>query len=202
MDSRGGTLLHRTFVRHLFAIALVATTFALRSWLIPLTGTGACLVVYLTFLTKRRARSQNATRQLRESEEKYRINQAVLDSMAANIAVIDREGNIIAVNDAWKRFAYENDGAAVADSVGVNYLHVCSDAPNSRNGGWAALNGIEAVLNGTRHNFELEYPCHSPSEKRWFLMSVTPLRGERGGAVITNQRFSLGEWQGYSSSKL
>jgi len=186
MDSRGGTLLHRTFVRHLFAIALVATTFALRSWLIPLTGTGALLVVYLTFLTKKRARSQNANRQLRESEEKYRINQAVLDSMAANIAVIDREGNIIAVNDAWKRFAYENDGAAVADSVGVNYLHVCSDAPNSRNGGWAALNGIEAVLNGTRHNFELEYPCHSPSEKRWFLMSVTPLRGGGGGAVVTH----------------
>jgi len=69
MDSRGGTLLHRTFVRHLFAIALVATTFALRSWLIPLTGTGALLVVYLTFLTKKRARSQNANRQLRESEE-------------------------------------------------------------------------------------------------------------------------------------
>jgi PAS domain-containing protein len=109
--------------------------------------------------------------------------------MAANIAVIDSEGNITAVNDAWKRFAHENDGAAVADSVGVNYLDVCSDAPDSRNGGWAALNGIQAVLNGTRHDFELEYSCHSPSEKRWFLMSVTPLRGERGergGAVVTH----------------
>jgi len=186
MGSRGWTLFPNTFVRYFFAIALAASTFALRSWLIPLTGTGALIVVYLTFLTKKRARSRNANRQLREADERYRINQAVLDSMAANIAVIDREGNITAVNDAWKRFAYENDGAAVADSVGVNYLHVCSDSPASRNGGWAALNGIQAVLNGTRHNFELEYPCHSPSEKRWFLMSVTPLRGERGGAVVTH----------------
>jgi len=189
MDSRGGTLLHDTFVLYLFAIALVATTFALRSWLIPLTATGALIVVYLTLLTKKRARLQNDNRQLRDSEEKYRISQAVLDSMAANIAVIDSEGNITAVNDAWKRFAHENDGAAVADSVGVNYLDVCSDAPDSRNGGWAALNGIQAVLNGTRHDFELEYSCHSPSEKRWFLMSVTPLRGERGergGAVVTH----------------
>ena len=40
------------------------------------------------------------------------------------------------------------------------------------------------MLDGTRHNFILEYPCHSPSEKRWFLMSVTPLLGERGGAVV------------------
>ena len=114
------------------------------------------------------------------------LNQAVLGSLAATIAVLDRDGNIIAVNDAWKRFARENDGAAVADSVGVNYLQVCRDAPESRDGGSAALNGIQAVLNGTRHNFELEYPCHSPSEKRWFLMSVTPLLGERGGAVVTH----------------
>ena len=100
MGSRGGTLFHNIFVRYLFAIALVASTFALRSWLIPLTGTGALIVIYLTFLTNKRARSRNANRQLREADERYRINQAVLDSMAANIAVIDREGNITAVNDA------------------------------------------------------------------------------------------------------
>jgi PAS domain S-box-containing protein len=126
----------------------------------------------------------------KQTEEALRrtqaLNQAVLGSVAANIAVLDREGNIIAVNEAWKRFAYENDGAAVADCVGVNYLQVCRDAPESGDGGWAALTGIQAVLDGTRHNFVLEYPCHSPREKRWFLMSVTPLLGERGGAVVTH----------------
>ena len=113
------------------------------------------------------------------------LNQAVLGSLASNIAVLDRGGNIIAVNEAWKRFAYENDGAAVADSVGVNYLQACGDAP-SGNGGWAARNGIQAVLDRTLPNFVLEYSCHSPSEKRWFLMSVTPLLGERGGAVVSH----------------
>ena len=100
MGSRGWTLFPNTFVRSFFAVALAASTFALRSWLIPLTATGALIVVYLTLLTKKRARLQNDNRQLRDSEEKYRISQAVLDSMAANIAVIDREGNITAVNDA------------------------------------------------------------------------------------------------------
>jgi PAS domain S-box-containing protein len=149
------------------------------------------VVVYLTFLTKKGSRSfQNANRQVRESEEALRrtqaLNQAVLGSLAATIAVLDREGNIIAVNEAWKRFAKENGGAAVADSVGVNYLQVCRDASGSRDGGWAALNGIQSVLDGTLHNFVLEYPCHSPSEKRWFLMSVTPLHGEPGGTVVTH----------------
>ena len=114
------------------------------------------------------------------------LNQAVLGSLAANIAVLDKEGNIIAVNKAWKRFAYENDGAAVAESVGVNYLQVCSNAPESGDGGWAALNGIQGVLDGTLPDFALEYPCHSPSKKRWFLMSVTPLLGEQGGAVVSH----------------
>ena len=114
------------------------------------------------------------------------LNQAVLGSLAANIAVLDREGGIIAVNEAWKRFACENDGAAVAESVGINYLRVCRDSPESKDGGRAALNGIQAVLDGTLPNFVFEYPCHSPSEKRWFLMSVTPLLGERGGAVVTH----------------
>src|SRR5262245_965624 len=121
---------------------------------------------------------------LRESQA---LNQAVLDSLAANIAVLDRDGNIIAVNEDWRRFARENDGAAFADSVGINYLDVCRRAQEQGDGQIeATLAGIQAVLDGARPNFTAEYPCHSPSEKRWFLMSVTPLDGERGGAVVAH----------------
>ena len=121
---------------------------------------------------------------LRESQA---LNQAVLDSIAANIAVLDRDGNIIAVNEDWNRFAQENGGAAIADSVGINYLDVCRRAQEQGNGEIeATLDGIQAVLDGARANFTIEYPCHSPNEKRWFLMSATPLGGERGGVVVTH----------------
>jgi PAS domain S-box-containing protein len=46
MDARGGTLLHSTFVRYLFAIATVASTFALREWLVPFIGTDAPLMLF------------------------------------------------------------------------------------------------------------------------------------------------------------
>jgi PAS domain S-box-containing protein len=39
-------LFHNTIVRYLFAIATVASTFALRIWLVPLTGTGAPFVLF------------------------------------------------------------------------------------------------------------------------------------------------------------
>jgi PAS domain S-box-containing protein len=121
---------------------------------------------------------------LRESQA---LNQAVIDSLAANIAVLDRDGNIIAVNEDWRRFARENGGAAIADSVGINYLDVCRRAQKRGDGQIeATLDGIQAVLDGARDNFTVEYPCHSPSEQRWFLMSVTPLGGERGGAVVAH----------------
>src|SRR5262245_546419 len=46
MEARVGTLFHNTFVRYLFAIATVATTFALASWLIHFAGTGAPFVLF------------------------------------------------------------------------------------------------------------------------------------------------------------
>jgi PAS domain S-box-containing protein len=121
---------------------------------------------------------------LRESQA---LNEAVLGSLASHIAVLDSDGNIIAVNEAWKRFARENGGAAIADSVGINYMDVCRRAQERGNGEVGeALVGIQAVMDGARANFAVEYTCHSPSEKRWFVMSVTPLGGERGGAVVSH----------------
>src|SRR5262245_24696613 len=121
---------------------------------------------------------------LRESRA---LKQAVLDSLAANIAVLDRDGNIIAVNEDWRRFARENGGAAIADSVGINYLDVCRRAQEQGDGQIEATQaGIQAVLDGARANLTAEYPCHSPSEKRRFLMSATPRHGERGGAVVAH----------------
>jgi PAS domain S-box-containing protein len=119
---------------------------------------------------------------LRKSEE---LNKSVLRSLASHIAVLDRDGNIIAVNEAWKRFAYENGGDADAD-VGVNYLDVCRRSHEHDDDARNVLNGIQAVLGGTLSDFALEYPCHSPDQQRWFLMSVTPLLGERSGAVVTH----------------
>src|SRR5678815_4679299 len=46
MEARVETLFHNTFVRYLFAIATVASTFALGVWLIPFTGTGAPFVLF------------------------------------------------------------------------------------------------------------------------------------------------------------
>jgi light-regulated signal transduction histidine kinase (bacteriophytochrome) len=41
------------------------------------------------------------------------------------------------------------------------------------------------VLSGNTKTLSLEYPCHSPIEKRWFLMTVTPLTpNELRGVIV------------------
>jgi diguanylate cyclase (GGDEF)-like protein/PAS domain S-box-containing protein len=113
---------------------------------------------------------------------------AVLNSISSQIAVLDADGTIVQVNEAWSAFALDNGGTdALADGVEINYLEVCQSAHGPlADEAPLAVDGIRAVLSGARASFELEYPCHSPAEKRWFLMTVTPFRDALGGAVISH----------------
>lgn len=114
------------------------------------------------------------------------FERAILDSLALNIAVIDSRGEILAVNAAWQKFAVANDMSDQSMGIGANYLDVCRSAradPNAR----AALEGILEVLGGKRPVFCHVYPCHSPSEKRWFAMHAMPLVDYPDCVVISHQ---------------
>lgn len=144
--------------------------------------TGA--ITSFTDITERKLAEET----LRASEE---LNTAVISSLSAQIAVMDSEGNITAVNQAWQEFAQENNGKSDRTGVGINYLQICrKSAGKFSEHASEALTGIEAVLKGNLPFFSLEYPCHSPKEHRWFLLNVTPFRGEPGGAVISHQNIT------------
>lgn len=123
-------------------------------------------------------------------EEKLRdsdaLNTSILDSLTSQIAVLDAQGVIISVNNAWRDFAKTNGIPAHNDMLGVNYLEVCKHAINQPYGdeASAAYKGIKAVLNGEQGAFSLEYPCHSPNKQRWFYMTVSPLQSSRHGVVV------------------
>ncbi|MCV2370118.1 sensor histidine kinase [Roseateles oligotrophus] len=129
---------------------------------------------------------KKAEKALRESEA---FNLAVLNSVAAEIAVLDRKGIIIAVNQPWRQFA-EANGGPKNGSVGHSYLDNCRSsgdpAQATDSSPLEAHAGIAAVLSGSKRSFNLEYPCDSPTEQRWFAMNVTPLSRDEGGAVISH----------------
>jgi len=89
---------------------------------------------------------------------------AILDSADSNIAVPDRAGNIVAVNEAWRRFAEANAGNLLPSSgIGINYLEVCravtgAEAEQAED----VQQGVQAVLTGELNQYTLDYACHSP----------------------------------------
>jgi hypothetical protein len=90
-----------------------------------------------------------------------------LKTLSVSAAILDTSGTILAVNDTWREFAEANGLRLPNDGVGANYLQYIDDGEFRRD--------LEAFLAGRRNLFTLVYPCHSPSEKRWFSLIAIPL---------------------------
>ena len=116
------------------------------------------------------------------------MKSAILASLSSAVAVLDRDGRVIAVNESWTRFGAEPEATAYAGfPVGAHYLAICRQAvregvPQSSK----VLSGIEEVLHGSRRGFAFEYSCGSPGSERWFALSVVPLNRPAGGAVVSH----------------
>ena len=139
-------------------------------------GTPLRMAGTITDITARKQAEQS----LRESQ---RFLQSTLDALSAHVAILDEHGTIIKVNAAWNCFARENNLSR--DIVGQNYLHICDTATGSSSAGAAAaVAGIRKIMAGLDEVFELEYPCHSPQEQRWFTLRVTRFAGEGPVRVV------------------
>ena len=122
--------------------------------------------------------------------------QHIIDALSEHIAVLNSAGVITLVNTAWRKFAEANgDPELVHSGPGVNYLEVCKDIHEPPNDPTAlsAQRGVREVLEGRRSHFSLEYPCHSPTEERWFVMHVSTVGGEQPGAVVSH--VNITEWR-------
>ncbi|PPQ31413.1 hypothetical protein CCR94_08890 [Rhodoblastus sphagnicola] len=113
------------------------------------------------------------------------------EAFPAHVAVLDENGAIMLVNRAWTAFAAANGAGVRGLAVGANYLDVCRVASRDDRTAREALEGLEAVLAGARPRFEMEYPCDSPTERRWFLMNVDALDPKLPvGAIVSHQDIS------------
>lgn len=112
----------------------------------------------------------------------------ILASLAAHVAVVDRDGTIIAVNQAWTDFTLANSAVpADATGVGANYIDACVAGVRGGSPGAAeALAIVQAACRGEGGNSTVEYVASAPDGDRWFVMMAHPLRRSGGGAVVTH----------------
>lgn len=69
--------------------------------------------------------------------------------------------------------------------IGVSYIDVCEKAsgPYSQEAS-EVVQAIRSILAGTIESYFKEYPCHSPSEKRWFQVRLSKFEDETGIKVV------------------
>jgi len=117
-----------------------------------------------------------------------------LDELPEHKAIVDNSGVIVAVNKAWKRFARDNGAELSKVLEGANYLDVCERATGEQSHYAQSFGeGLRSVLSSREERFAMEYPCHSPTERRWFVGRVEHFAdGDSPMALVAHENVTPG----------
>ena len=118
--------------------------------------------------------------------------QFALDAILSSMAVLNERGDIVAANLPWREFSRVNGGSSGTYRAATNYLNVCDEATGTGSeDSHAMAEGIRAVMRGSKGQFELEYSCDSPTERRQFIARVTRFDFEgKVHIVVTHDNIS------------
>ena len=117
------------------------------------------------------------------------FQQAVFDSISAQIAVLDEAGTIVQTNAAWRSYASE---LCCGESVGRDYLAVLSDlVAQEQQAGLAVAAGFHAVMAGDIPHFHAEEPMQSPCGKHWFTIRIMPVHDAAHRMVVMHEDVSV-----------
>jgi len=108
-----------------------------------------------------------------------------------HVVVLDNLGTVLAVNLPSDRHTMENGATLSTATIGINYLDLCRQS--IAKGGpdvHGMIDGLEEVLNGTRSEFETEYPCLAPGREEWFSMHAQRMRSENAGVILSHMKIT------------
>lgn len=121
------------------------------------------------------------SRSVRRSALQESIAERLLEAVADQAALVDEHCVIRHTNEAWREFARQNGAPPTAVGRGVSYLEVCRDSERDPSVALVRTRLAE-VATGKWRSWRHVYPCHSPTERRWFLLRAGHVQG--GGALV------------------
>jgi diguanylate cyclase (GGDEF)-like protein/PAS domain S-box-containing protein len=115
--------------------------------------------------------------------DRMALGWSALDSLDAQVVILDRDARIVAVNASWRTFAADQDKALFG--VGGNFLAACRTCTVG-DCGERAVQGTTGVLAEAIPAFMMEFPSATGHEERWLQLRVRPLRlPGNDGALVT-----------------
>jgi PAS domain S-box-containing protein len=127
-----------------------------------------------------------AQENLRQAVQMQRMT---LDAIPAHLSVIDRNGEIIFINESWRRFLELPEEACASVQIGQNYIEYCELADRAFGGmGPRLAAGIREALKVDGQPYSLTHPVHQQGKFKWYRVTVTSLgRADLTGAVVMYQ---------------
>lgn len=148
--------------------------------------TGICITS--KDITARKEGEERLKKSFEENKTLVERVSAILNTLPANIGLLDEWGMIIDVNDSWRNFDDKIGFIGKNYGIGANYITVAGHSSETAilDDGKIVAAGVAAVLSRHLEEFVHEYACDTDTEKRWFRMIVTPLSGQayRGAVVM------------------
>ncbi len=106
----------------------------------------------------------------------------LVETFAANCAVLAGDGTIVAVNGNWRRFGAKNGMRMPGMGLGANYLSVSRVALGREH---PLCLDLEALLAGRTGLVNFCYPCHDRNTRRWFNLLATRMHDpDQGGVAL------------------
>lgn len=104
---------------------------------------------------------------------------AIQNAIPVSVALLDHDGDITFVNDAWRTFAREHGGDSEYQWVGQNYLKQSESDGKSNDDSSHVTAGIRTVLTGEEKSFKHTYLCKFSGSEYWFRMEVHRVPGRQ-----------------------
>ncbi|WP_372096879.1 PAS domain S-box protein [Tistrella mobilis] len=131
-----------------------------------------------------------------ETDRLLRMQTAIIDTIPAQVWLLDVAGNVMAVNRAWSRFAEEMGETAPDVQVGRDFRGAAGGYGGAEPAGPArmappiqadAVAAILSVVTGRLPEISHEYRLKVRDQTRWFRMTAVGVTDEAGlpnGAVV------------------
>ena len=128
---------------------------------------------------------QDVTPHIESLNFSQELARAVIDSLSAHIAILDKEGVILETNRAWNTYSVKNGMPEDFDYKGMNYLAVCNAATGAdASDAHTIAEAIRKVIKGHIDEFLFDYPCHSQDSRHWYYMRAIRMSDAKPVRVI------------------
>lgn len=137
-------------------------------------------------ITRSKLAQLEVEQKIEELKEAHERQTSILNTLPANVVLLNENCKIVAVNESWRKLTNANNLGIPRYGIGYNYITISEKATGvDHDTGKEITKGVMNVITGTARTFTMEYSCNIQQQKVWFQLIAAPLADKtQKGAVI------------------